>query len=140
MRWLALLLLAPAVAGAELGGIQIPSEPDFPSGRDSVRTSDGVRCERTTAPRRWYMDAGVMATHGGGLGAAGTTIIETDDEILDQRYGREGYGVYARVVINLGRVDPPPRCNRLLELEIQRLEAEIRYLEMGQGVSGQVPD
>ncbi|MEX0385854.1 hypothetical protein [Spiribacter onubensis] len=104
-----------------------------------MRTSDGVRCERSTGPRRWYMDMGVMATHGDGLGSAGNTIIETDDKIIDNRYGRDGYGVYARVVINLGSTPPPPRCNALLELEIRRLEAEIEYLEAGQGVMGAPP-
>lgn len=73
---------------------------------DEVATSSGVRC-RQSVDSPMSLDMGVVAD------------------------GQEA-GVYGRVTIPLGapkRID----CNRLYDLEIQRLEAEIQSLRGGNG-------
>lgn len=99
-------------------GILLPPPPVGPGGEDSITTSDGVRCSQSINSNAGYVDVGV----------AGGNLSSSNDPMLAQQQGTIGY---ARVIIPLG--NPPRRldCNRLYELEIQRLKAEIELLKIG---------
>jgi len=142
MKWVLALTFLPCVAMAELGTVAIPPPPQYPSGSDSVQTSDGVRCSKSTAPRQAYMDIGLIATNGDGFGGSGNTIVETGNNLVANNYQRQGLGVYARVVINLdpllGYSVAAPDCTTLLNLEIERLQNLLEYESMSGGVVGGV--
>ena len=137
---LVLSLICPPVM-AQLGSVGLPAAPQWPSGTDRVRSADGVQCESSTAPRQWYMDVGVMAGRGAGVGAQNNgAVIDVNSRFIDPNFQRNTYAVYARVVINLENAPPPLNCNALYALEIERLKSEIEYLKFGEGVQGSVVD
>ena len=139
MRLLIALALLPCAALADLGQLSLPAPPSWPSGQDRVRSSDGVQCETSTTPRDWYMDVGVVAGRGNGLGSnSNPTIIDVNSQFINNNFERNTYAIYARVVINLDKAKPHIDCGQLYQLEIDRLKAEIQYLQMGQGVAGSI--
>ena len=138
-RLLLSLVFAPSVVLADLGQLSLPAPPSWPSGQDRVRSSDGVQCETSATPRDWYMDLGIVAGRGNGLGSnSNPTIIDVNSQFINNNFERNTYAIYARVVINLDKPKPHIDCGRLYQLEIDRLKAEIEYLQMGQGVAGSV--
>jgi len=126
-------------AFAQLGSVGLPAAPQWPNGTDRVRSADGVQCESSAAPRQWYMDIGLLAGRGNGVGAQNNgTVIDINSTFIDPNFQRNTYAVYARVVINLEDAPPPINCNVLYGLEIERLKSEIEYLKFGSGVAGSV--
>lgn len=86
------------------------------------------------------MDVGVV---GGGSSGSGVEnaypYLVPGATVPSPQYGRVTGGVYARIVINLDPERPKIDCNRLYELEIQRLKAEIEQLKLigvGKAVGG----
>jgi hypothetical protein len=120
----AAILAASPVVSLAADGILLPPAPVGPGGEDSITTSDGVRCSQSINSNGGYLDLGVA---GGNLG---------------NYYGGSGYGYsggnpeqstigYARIIIPLGEAPKRLNCDRLYELEIQRLKAEIQMLQIG---------
>ena len=97
--------------GLNLPGVTIPQ------GYDEVRTSDGTSCRTSNAGSGAYVDVGVVGTQ-------------------DQQGGVNNGAVYGRVVVPLGRTGARLNCRRLYELEIQRLEMEVRLLRAGLNRNG----
>lgn len=126
------LACLPAISQTTVGNIQLPSAPQFPQGQDRVRSADGTECAVSTAPRDKFMDIGVVGGGGQGMGVEnsypymlpGTTFAPSN------QYSRVTGGVYARIVINLDPDRPKIDCNRLYDLEIIRLKAEIEQLKL----------
>jgi hypothetical protein len=79
-----------------------------------------VRCSQSINSNGGYLDLGLA---GGDLNTyySSSTIASNPQSAVG----------YARVIIPLG--DAPKRldCNRLYEMEIQRLKAEIQMLQIG---------
>ena len=98
----------------------MPPPPTGPGGEDSITTSDGVRCSQSINSNGGYLDLGVA---GGDL-----NTYYSSNTVSSQPQSAVGY---ARVIIPLG--DAPKRldCNRLYEMEIERLKAEIQMLQIG---------
>jgi len=139
MKWLHVLAVMPCVAWADLGQLSLPAPPSWPAGQDKVRSADGVQCETSTTPRDWYMDIGIVGGRGNGLGSnTNPTIIDVNSTFMNNNFERNTMAIYARVVINLDKPKPHIDCGRLYQLEIERLKTEIEYLQMGQGVAGDV--
>jgi len=116
-------LLALAALGAETRaedryvlnqnqtGLDLPGV-NLPQGYDEVRTSDGTSCRSSNSGDGAYADMGVIGGN--------------DDE------GRMKSGaVYGRVVVPLGKRGTRLDCRRLYDLEIERLQAEVRLLKAG---------
>ncbi len=82
----------------------------LPQGQDEVRAADGTTCRSAVSGSGAYLDVGVIQ------GAARDTG-ET--------------AAYGRVVIPLERPRKRVDCTRLYELEVERLQMEIRLLKMG---------
>jgi hypothetical protein len=126
------LACQPALSQTTLGNIQLPGQPQFPQGQDKIRAADGTECAVSTAPRDKYMDVGFVGGGSSGTGVEnsypyivpGTTLMPSN------QYNRVTGGVYMRIVINLDAKRPRIDCNRLYELEIQRLRAEIEQLRL----------
>ena len=105
-------------------------------GQDRIRSADGVECQRSTAPRDKWMEFGTVASGVGGQGSdyayqpvystnTGTTVAPQNT------YNRAGGGVWGKLVINLDKQPAQIDCNRLYDLEIERLQEENRQLKMG---------
>ena len=95
---------APRPRFSELPGVTLPQ------GQDEVRAADGTTCRSAVSGSGAYLDVGVIQ------GAARDTG-ET--------------AAYGRVVIPLERPRKRVDCTRLYELEVERLQMEIRLLKMG---------
>lgn len=126
------LVCPPALSQTNIGSVQLPSQPQFPQGQDKIRAADGTECSVSTAPRDRYMDVGVVGGGSSGTGVenAYPYIVPGASLIPSNQYNRVTGGVYARIVINLDAERPRIDCNRLYELEIQRLRAEIEQLRL----------
>ena len=102
--------------------VSIPSA-SVPSGYDRVTTADGVTCESTIASAT-YVQTGLVGSQ------------------TDQKYDKSqaGYynniqdknevGAYVQMVIPIGEKRERINCNRLYNLEIDRLRAEITKLKV----------
>lgn len=126
------LVSLPVRAQSSLGNIQLPSSPQFPQGQDRVRSADGTECSVSTAPREKFMDVGIVGGSGSGTGVENSYpfVVPGANVIPSNQYSRVTGGVYARIVINLDPERPKIDCNRLYELEIDRLRAEIDQLRL----------
>jgi hypothetical protein len=93
-------------AGFNLPGVQLPQ------GHDEVRAADGTTCRSAVSGTGAYMDVGFIGNP------------QRDD--VDATYS-----AYTRVVIPLGRSAPRLDCSRLYNLEVQRLEMELKLMQMG---------
>lgn len=122
----------PVLSQTTIGNIQLPSQPQFPQGQDKVRAADGTECSVSTAPRKRYMDIGVVGggSTGSGVENAYPFVVPNLGYAPNNQYNRTTGGVYARIVINLDPEKPTIDCNRLYELEIERLRAEIEQLKL----------
>ncbi len=116
----------------------MPSSPINSRGGDEVRARDGTSCHQGNyvGPT---LDVGVTGTHNTSSANSGQPIINNYN--YNDNSGGSGManassnsmggdiGVYARVVIPLG--DDPNRvdCTKLYNLEIERLELELKRLK-----------
>ncbi|MEC9245122.1 hypothetical protein T8J41_13355 [Nitratireductor rhodophyticola] len=91
-------------------GITLPGVV-MPNGFDEIRSADGTTCRSSMSNGGSYIDTGVI---GGNLND-GQGVVST----------------YGRLVIPLG--DRPRRldCDRLYQLELRRLQLEVKMLERG---------
>lgn len=115
------ILLSSGVAAQQ--GIYLPPAPHGPGGEDSIETSSGTRCRQSINSSTGYVDVGVAGSAGSGLPTNSGVFIsinERDREAL----------AYARITVPLGKTPKRLDCNRVYELEIQRLEQEIALLKM----------
>jgi len=114
------LLAAPAAAediyhlqqsqtGFTLPGVSLPQ------GQDEVRAADGTTCRSAVSGSGAYVDVGVIRGNG-------NNSFDVGD-----------LATYGRVVVPIGRQQSRLNCNRLYELEVERLQMELRLLKMGLG-------
>ena len=83
----------------------------LPQGHDEVRAADGTTCRSAISGTGAYMDFGVIGN--------------------PEDNGTSSLSSYGRVVIPLGRKAKRLDCSRLYDLEVQRLEMELRLMQMG---------
>ncbi|MCF8186959.1 MAG: hypothetical protein K9J28_09110 [Sulfuritalea sp.] len=107
---------------ASANGLYMPSPPQGVGGDDSVTTATGTQCKTSMNSNKGYFDVGVSGSKASSNSNAydynGLGLPNQDNALA-----------YARVVIPLGDTPKKMDCNRLLELEIQRLESEIQMLK-----------
>ena len=84
----------------------------LPQGQDEVRAADGTTCRSSVSGSGSYFDLGVIQ------GAS--------------RYSGD-LATYGRVVIPIGRQPKRIDCRRLYDLEVERLQMELKLLKMGLG-------
>jgi hypothetical protein len=97
-------------------GLNLPQVPT-PNGADEIRAADGTTCRSHIAGNGPTLDVGMLGNQDvSGAYSSGT--------------------VYGRVVISLG--DRPKRidCSSLYQLGIERLQHELRLVQMGVGSKG----
>nr|WP_011580645.1 MULTISPECIES: hypothetical protein [Chelativorans] len=92
-------------------GISLPGV-SAPSGHDEVRAADGTTCRSAVGGRGAYVDSGII---GGGLDGSGSNALTA----------------YGRVVVPLGKGTERVDCNRLYNLELERLQLEVQMLRRG---------
>ncbi|MCT7375257.1 hypothetical protein [Chelativorans salis] len=111
--------LVPGAALADSGqyiinqnqtGLNLPGVT-MPNGFDEIRAADGTTCRSSMGGRGAYLDSGVV---GGGLNNNSSTL-----------------SAYGRVVVPMGKGPPRLDCDRLYQLELQRLELEVELLKRG---------
>lgn len=98
--------------GFDLPGVTLPQ------GQDEVRAADGTTCRSAVSGSGAYLDVGVIRGNG-----------SLNDE----------YATYGRVVVPLSRSPKRLDCARLYELEVQRLQLELKLLKMGLNPDAAVP-
>ena len=112
MRW------QPALAGAQTitqntsAGFSLPGV-SLPTGHDEVRAADGTTCRSAVSGGGAYLDVGII----------GNPDSATANDLSH----------YGRLVIPLGRQSKRLDCSRLYDLEVQRLQMELRLMQMGLG-------
>lgn len=77
-----------------------------------------MRCSQSINSNGGYLDLGVA---GGDLNSYYNATAPNEQSAIG----------YARVIIPLGRAPQRLDCNRLYEMEIERLRAEIQLLKIG---------
>lgn len=123
---LAVALCAPVSAAdryllrQDQSGLTLPGV-SLPGGYDEVRGADGTTCRTSNAGAGAYADVGVIGSN-------------------DESGAMDAGSVYGRVVIPLGATGTRLDCRKLYELEIQRLQMEVRLLKAGldRGSTGSV--
>lgn len=124
------LALLPALAVASQGlaedilnlnqnqtGFTLPGVT-LPQGQDEVHASDGTTCRSAVSGSGAYLDVGVIR---------GNSNSQSNSDIA----------TYGRVVVPIGRTPKRVDCSRLYELEVERLQLELKLLKMGLGADGQ---
>ncbi|TPM31941.1 hypothetical protein [Mesorhizobium sp. B2-3-4] len=97
-------------SGFNLPGVTLPQ------GQDEVHASDGTTCRSAVSGSGAYVDLGV---------------------IRGNNQSNNDVATYGRVVIPIGRTPKRLDCSRLYELEVERLQLELKLLKMGIGADGQ---
>lgn len=92
-------------AGMTLPGISSPH------GFDEVRAADGTTCRSAMGGAGAYLDTGVI---GGGLNGDSRPL-----------------SAYGRIVVPLGEKPRRLNCDRLYQLELERLQLEVQLLKRG---------
>lgn len=92
--------------GVTLPGVVVPN------GYDEVRAADGTSCRSSVAASGAYVDSGVI---GGGLDDSGNNTLSA----------------YGRVVVPLGQRPRRLNCDKLYQLELERLQLEVKMLKRG---------
>lgn len=90
----------------------------LPQGQDEVHASDGTTCRSAVSGSGAYLDVGVIR---------GNSNSQSNSDLA----------TYGRVVIPMGRKPKRVDCSRLYELEVERLQLELKLLKMGLGADGQ---
>jgi hypothetical protein len=119
------LLAAPALAedvylNQNQPGFTLPGVT-LPQGQDEVRAADGTTCRSAVSGSGAYLDVGVIRGNG-------NNNIDMND-----------LATYGRVVIPIGRQQTRLNCEKLYELEVERLKMELNLLKMGLGEGGKPP-
>ena len=99
-------------------GFSLPGV-SLPQGQDEVHASDGTTCRSAVSGSGAYLDLGVIRGN--------NSSNQTNSDIA----------TYGRVVIPIGRTPKRVDCSRLYELEVERLQLELKLLKMGLGTDGQ---
>ncbi|BCM20932.1 hypothetical protein [Mesorhizobium sp. J8] len=99
-------------------GFSLPGV-SLPQGQDEVHASDGTTCRSAVSGSGAYLDLGVIRGNNNSNQANGDIAT------------------YGRVVIPIGRTPKRVDCSRLYELEVERLQLELKLLKMGVGADGQ---
>ncbi|MGI9350250.1 MAG: hypothetical protein ACR2O3_01700 [Rhizobiaceae bacterium] len=94
------------ISGFNLPGVTLPS------GHDEVRAADGTTCRSAVSGNGAYVDVGVI----------GNPEQSTTDSSVS---------AYTRVVIPLGEKRDRIDCGKLYNLEVRRLEIELKLMELG---------
>lgn len=97
-------------------GFNLPGV-SLPQGQDEVHAADGTTCRSAIGGSGTYLDVGAIKDS---LGKRGSDDVAT----------------YARVVVPLGIQPKRLDCARLYELEVERLQLELRLLKMGLSAQG----
>ncbi|MFC3325456.1 hypothetical protein [Mesorhizobium cantuariense] len=97
-------------SGFNLPGVTLPQ------GQDEIRAADGTTCRSAVSGSGAYVDLGVIRGNS-----------QSDNDVA----------TYGRVVIPIGRTPKRVDCSRLYELEVERLQLELKLLKMGLGADGQ---
>ncbi|WP_156750991.1 hypothetical protein [Mesorhizobium sp. AA23] len=90
----------------------------LPQGQDEVHASDGTTCRSAVSGSGAYLDVGVIR---------GNSNSQSNSDLA----------TYGRVVVPIGRTPKRVDCGRLYELEVERLQLELKLLKMGLGADGQ---
>ncbi len=114
----ALLLGAGAAAAQDnyinqnISGFNLPGVT-LSQGHDEVRAADGTTCRSAVGGSGAYMDVGVIGNP-------------------EQDYdGNSSMSAYGRIVVPLGKLPSRIDCSKLYNLEVQRLELELKLAQMG---------
>lgn len=114
-------LLAGANAAAQdnyinqnISGFNLPGV-SLSQGHDEVRAADGTTCRSAVGGSGAYMDVGVIGNP------------EQDAN------GNSSMSAYGRIVVPLGRMPKRVDCSKLYDLEVARLEIELKLSQMGLG-------
>lgn len=116
---ISVLLTLPALAedryylNQSQSGFNLPGV-SLPQGQDEVRAADGTTCRSAVGGSGPYLDVGAINGNGNGSG-----------------YDTGNVATYGRVVIPLSPGGKRLNCTELYDLEIARLRAELKLLEMG---------
>lgn len=94
------------ISGFNLPGVTLPS------GHDEVRAADGTTCRSAISGNGAYVDVGVIGN---------PEQSNTDGSV----------SAYTRVVIPLGEKRNRIDCGKLYNLEVRRLEIELKLMELG---------
>ncbi len=95
------------ISGFNLPGVTLSQ------GHDEVRAADGTTCRSAVGGSGAYMDVGVIGNP-------------------EQDYdGESSMSAYGRIVVPLGRLPSRIDCSKLYNLEVQRLELELKLAQMG---------
>lgn len=89
-----------------LPGVQLPQ------GHDEVRAADGTTCRSAISGDGAYLDVGVIGNP-------------------EQASADSSISAYTRVVIPLGEKRNRIDCSKLYNLEVRRLEIELKLMELG---------
>lgn len=94
------------ISGFNLPGVQLPQ------GHDEVRAADGTTCRSAVSGNGAYVDVGLIGNP-------------------EQSQTAGSMSAYGRLVIPLGSGVKRLDCSKLYELEVQRLEMELKLMQMG---------
>lgn len=98
-------------------GFNLPSAPRA-TGQDIIRGSGGVSCQSAIGGNGPTLDMGVIGTN--------------------DIYDRDSTALYGRVTIQLGKKSKRVDCNRLYDLEVERLKMELALMRAG-SIGSQAP-
>lgn len=82
-----------------------------PNGYDEIRAADGTTCHSSMSSGGSYFDTGVISD----------SLTAADKSL----------SAYGRLVIPLGERPKRLNCDRLYQLELRRLQLEVKLLEQG---------
>jgi len=97
------------ISGFNLPGVQLPS------GHDEVRAADGTTCRSAVSGDGAYLDVGLIGN------PEANSRFESDSS----------FSAYTRVVVPLGQKRSRIDCTKLYNLEVRRLEIELKLVELG---------
>jgi hypothetical protein len=95
------------ISGFNLPGVSLSQ------GHDEVRAADGTTCRSAVGGSGAYMDVG---------------IIGNPEQDYD---GNSSMSAYGRIVVPLGKLPKRIDCSKLYNLEVARLELELKLAQMG---------
>lgn len=94
------------ISGFNLPGVQLPQ------GSDEVRAADGTTCRSAVSGSGSYLDVGLIGNP-------------------EQSNTSSSFSAYTRIVVPLGHKPKRLDCSRLYDLEVRRLEIELKLVELG---------
>lgn len=98
--------ITQTTSGFNLPGVQLPQ------GHDEVRAADGTTCRSAVSGSGAYIDVGFIGNP-------------------NQSSESAGFSAYGRMVIPLAKKTPRLDCSKLYNLEVARLEMELKLMQMG---------